>query len=125
MVVLCENLPATFFLVVKICCMYGILEEQICMNILPGWHLVTVVLGAGPGPGPATLEQLPCGSRHHGQTQRKIEVRRTDPEKDRGTYNIIYVPKIDDAYFDYEFKVGFFTTLPSYGVSFRKYTKQI
>jgi hypothetical protein len=63
-------------------------------------------LGAGPGPRLATLEPIPDGSRHQGQTQRKIEVQRTDPENDRGTYNIINIQKIDDAHFDYAWKFG-------------------
>ena len=63
-------------------------------------------LGAAPGPGPATLELIPDRFRHHGQTQRKREVQWTDQKKDRDSYNIIYVQKIDDAYFDYTWKFG-------------------
>ncbi len=67
----------------------------------PTGQVLWVYLRAGPGPVPPTLEPIPDVSRHHRQTQRKIEVQWTDPEKDLGKYDTIYVQIIDDAYFDY------------------------
>ncbi len=69
-----------------------------------GW--VLWVSGQVQDPDPLPWNRYPVGSRHHGQTQRKIKVQRTDPEKDRGTYDIIYIQKINDAYFDYTWKFG-------------------
>jgi hypothetical protein len=57
------------------------------------------VLGWVQDPDPPPWNRYPDGSRHQGQTQRKIEVQQTDPEKDGGTYDIIYVQKIDNAFF--------------------------
>ncbi len=53
MVVLCKNLPANFFLVVKICSIYGILEELLSTKNLPDGHLVTIVR-------PGFKKQLMC-----------------------------------------------------------------